>query len=221
MYIIWTYTHTHTDTHTHNGMLLNHKKNEILSFAATWIDPQGILLNKMTCRQILYDFTYMWNLFILFMGFSRQEYWSGLPFPSPVGHIFCQNSPSWPIRLGWPCTAWLIVSWPPDVKNWLTGKDPDVGKDWRQEEKRTTENEIVGWHHWLDGHEFEKALGVGDGQGNLEGYSPLGCKESYMTEWLNWAELICGIYKNKTKTDLDIENKRGYQRVGVVGDWAD
>ena len=71
---IHTHTDTHTDTHTHNGMLLNHKKNEILSFAATWIDPQGILLNKMTCRQILYDFTYMWNLFILFMGFSRQEY---------------------------------------------------------------------------------------------------------------------------------------------------
>ena len=52
------------------------------------------------------------------------------------------------------------IFWPPDVKNWLIGKDPDAGKDWRQEEKGTTEDEIVGWHHWLHGHEFELALGV-------------------------------------------------------------
>ena len=57
---------------------------------------------------------------------------------------------------------------PPDVKNWLIGKDPDAGEDWRQEEKGTTENEMVGWHHWLDGREFKWALGVGDGQGGLE-----------------------------------------------------
>ena len=55
------------------------------------------------------------------------------------------------------------ILWPPNVKNWLIGKDPDVGKDWRQE-KRTTEDEMVEWHHWLDGHEFEQALGVDDGQ---------------------------------------------------------
>ena len=54
------------------------------------------------------------------------------------------------------------ILWPPDVKNWLIGKDLDAGKDWRQEEKGMTEYEIVGWHHWLDGHEFEQALGVGD-----------------------------------------------------------
>ena len=59
------------------------------------------------------------------------------------------------------------ILWQPDVKNSLIGKDPDVGKDWRQEEKGTTENEMVGWHHWLDGHEFEKVLGVSDGQGSL------------------------------------------------------
>ena len=59
------------------------------------------------------------------------------------------------------------VLWPPDVKNWLTGKDPDAGTDWRQEEKRTTEDEMVGWHHRLDGHEFEQALGVAYGQGSL------------------------------------------------------
>ena len=55
--------------------------------------------------------------------------------------------------------------WPLDVKNWLLGKDPDAGKDWGQEEKGTREDEMLGWHHWLNGHEFELALGVGDGQG--------------------------------------------------------
>ena len=62
-----------------------------------------------------------------------------------------------------------------------TGKDPDAGKDWSQEEKGTTEDEMVGWHLWVDGHEFEKALGVGDGQGSLACCSPWGCKESDTT----------------------------------------
>ena len=76
------------------------------------------------------------------------------------------------------------VLWPPDAKNQLIGKDPDVGKDWRQEEKGTTEDEMDVWHHWLDRHEFEQALGVGDGQGSLACCSPWGCKESNMTEQL-------------------------------------
>ena len=59
------------------------------------------------------------------------------------------------------------ILWPPDVKNWLIGKDPDAGENWRQEEKGTAEDEMIGWHHWLDGHELEQALGVGDGQGSL------------------------------------------------------
>ena len=79
--------------------------------------------------------------------------------------------------------------WPPDAKNWLIRKDPDAGKDWRWEEKGTTEEEMVGWHHWLDGHEFEQAPGVGDGQGSLVCCSPWGCRELDMTEWLNWTEL--------------------------------
>ena len=78
------------------------------------------------------------------------------------------------------------ILWLSDVKNWLTGKDPDAGKEWRQEEKGTTEDEMVGWHHWLDGHEFEQALGVGDRQGSLVCCSPWGCKKSDMTERLNW-----------------------------------
>ena len=78
------------------------------------------------------------------------------------------------------------ILWPPDRKNWLLRKDPDAGKDWRQEEKGMTEDEMVGWHHWLDGHEFEQALGVGDGQGSLTWCSHGSCKESDMTERHTW-----------------------------------
>ena len=81
------------------------------------------------------------------------------------------------------------ILWPPHVKNWLIGKDPDAGKDWRQEEKGMTEDEVVGWHHRFNEHEFEQALGVGDGQGSLACCSPRGCKESDVTEQLNWTEL--------------------------------
>ena len=74
--------------------------------------------------------------------------------------------------------------WSPDSKSWLTGKDPDTGKDGRQEEKEMAEDKKVGWHHWLDGDEFEQALGVGDGQGSLACCSPWGHKESDMNEQL-------------------------------------
>ena len=81
------------------------------------------------------------------------------------------------------------ILWPPDAKNWLIGKDPDAGKDWRQEEKGTAEDEMVGWHHWFDGHEFEQAPGVGDGQGSLACYSLWGHRELDMTKWLKWTEM--------------------------------
>ena len=74
---------------------------------------------------------------------------------------------------------------PPDMKSWFIRKDPNAGKDWRQEEKGMTEDEMVGRHHQLNGHEFEQALGVGDGQGSLACCSPWGHKESDMTERLN------------------------------------
>ena len=81
------------------------------------------------------------------------------------------------------------ILWPPDVKNWLIWKDPDAGKDWRWGEKGMTEDEMVGCHHQLNGHEFEWWTGVGDGQGGLACYSPWGCKELDTTEQLNWTEL--------------------------------
>ena len=81
------------------------------------------------------------------------------------------------------------VLWPPCVKSWLIGKDSDAGRDWGQEEKGTTEDEMAGWHHRLSGHEFEWTPGVSDGQGGLACCNSWGCKESDTTEWLNWTEL--------------------------------
>ena len=80
------------------------------------------------------------------------------------------------------------ILWPPDVKNWLTGKDPDAGKDWGQEEKGAREEEIVGRHHWLSGHGFGWTPGVGDGQGGLACCGSWGLKELDTTEWQNWTE---------------------------------
>ena len=74
------------------------------------------------------------------------------------------------------------ILWPPDAKNWLIWKDPNAGKDWRQEEKGMTEDEMVGWHHRLNGHEFEWTLGVGDGQG-----------------WITWHAAVHGVAKSQTR----------------------
>ena len=82
------------------------------------------------------------------------------------------------------------VLWPPHAKSWLIGKDSDAGRDWRQDEKGTTEDEMAGWHHWLDGRESEWTPGVGDGQGGLACYDSWSRKELDTTERLNWTELI-------------------------------
>ena len=79
-----------------------------------------------------------------------------------------------------------LVLWPPHAKSWLIGKDSDAGRDWGQEEKGTTEDEMAGWHHWLDGRESEWTPGVGDGQGSLACCDLWGHKELDTTEWLNW-----------------------------------
>ena len=92
--------------------------------------------------------------------------------------------------------------WPCDAKNWLLGKDSDAGKDWRQEEKGTTEDEMVGWHHRLYGHEFEQVPGVGDGQGSLA----WGRKESDTTEQLNWIEKYRPFFFFLGKSDFWLES---------------
>ena len=80
------------------------------------------------------------------------------------------------------------ILWPPDLKSWLIWQGPDAGKDWRQDEKGMAEDEMIGWHHPLNGHGFRWTLGVGDGQGGLACCGSWGRKESDKTEWLNWTE---------------------------------
>ena len=86
--------------------------------------------------------------------------------------------------------AEMPIFWPPDAKSWLIGKDSDAGRDWGQEEKGKTEDEMAGWHHWLDGHGFGWTLGVGSGQGGLACCDSWGHKESDTTERLNWTEVL-------------------------------
>ena len=101
--------------------------------------------------------------------------------------VYQKWNQSW-IFIGRTDEAETPILWPPDTKHWLIGKGPDTGKDWRQEEKGMTEDEIVEWHHWLDGHEFEQTMGVCDGQGSLTCCSPWGLNELGTNEWLNWTE---------------------------------
>ena len=83
-----------------------------------------------------------------------------------------------------------LILWPHDGKNWLNGKDPDVEKFWRQEEKEMTEDDMIGWYHQLNWYELEQAAGDDEGQGSLMCCSPWDCKESDMTEWLNWTDWL-------------------------------
>ena len=100
-----------------------------------------------------------------------------------------KGSQSWTFIGRTDVEAEMPILWTSDVKNWLLGKDPDAGKNWRQEEKGMTEDEMVGWHHQLNGHEFEQGPGIGNGQGGLGCCSPWGHKDSDMTEQPNWTEL--------------------------------
>ena len=109
---------------------------------------------------------------------SPQQGSQSLLSPLPSSHLPLRGVPGWGI--------YFTLLWQADVKNWLIGKDPDAGKDWRWEEKGTREDKMVGRHHRLNGYEFEQALGVGDRQGSLACCSPWSRKESDTTEWLNW-----------------------------------
>ena len=102
--------------------------------------------------------------------------------------VYPKGDQSWAFIGRTDAVAETPVLWPPDSKNWLIGKDLDAGKDWRQEEKGTAEDEMVGWHHWLNEPEFEQAPGTGDRQGSLACCGPWGHKELDMTEGLSWTD---------------------------------
>ena len=113
------------------------------------------------------------------------------------------------------------VLWPPHAKSWLIGKNPDAGRDWGQE-KGTTEDQMAGWHHRLDAHEFEWTLGVGDGQGGLVCCDSWGRKESDTTEWLNWTELNWCTQHRRTsihRTNTNRCKKRNWRNTILVGDF--
>ena len=109
---------------------------------------------------------------------------------------------SWIFIGGTDAEAETPILWPPDVKNWLIGKDPDAGKDWRQEEKGTMEDEMFRWYHRLNGHEFQQTPGDGDGQGSLVCCRLWGHKESDTTEWLNWTVTWKVLRKTEIKREI-------------------
>ena len=103
--------------------------------------------------------------------------------------------------------------WPPDAKGWLIGKDSDAGRDWGQEEKGMTEDEMAGWYHQFNGHEFGWTPGVGDGQGGLACCYSSGLKESDTIEWLNWTELkYMLIAISKTKMQGKQKKYKGWNK---------
>ena len=116
------------------------------------------------------------------------------------------------------------ILWPPDAKNWLIGKDPDAGKDWRQEKKGKTEDEMAGWHHQLDGHEFEQALGVGDGQGSLVCCRPQGGRVRY--DWaseptdyiVNTDKWLKGFVDRQKTSNTAAEEKNKVKKIDLLLD---
>ena len=136
---------------------------------------------------------------------QRIDVWSSLDCKE-IKPVSPNGNQSWIFIGRTDAEAETPVLWPPDVKKWHLGKNPDAGKDWRWEENGMTEDEMVGWHHWLDGHESEQAPGVRDGQGSLACCSPWGCKESDTTEWLNCSAQEVW-WKKKKKGEQNKPNK--------------
>ena len=158
------------------------KRKEILTHATTWMNPEDIVLSEISWL----DHKESW-------ASKNWCFWTEVLEKTLESPLDCKEIQPVHPKGNQP---WIFIGRTdgeaetpilclPDAKTWLIGKDPDAGKDWGQEEKGMTEDEMVGWHHWLNGHEFEQALGVGDGQGSLSYCSPWGRKESDTTERLN------------------------------------
>ena len=134
------------------------------------------------------DDSFFFSIFSFFsFHFLTLQYCIGLDCKE-IQSVHSEGEQSWVFIGRTDAEAETPILWPPDAKSWLTGKDPDAGRDWGQEKKGTTEAEMAGWHHRPNGHEFKWTPGVGDGQGGLVCCNSWGCKESDTTEWLNWTE---------------------------------
>ena len=141
------------------------------------------------------------RLMLLTCGIGEDSWESlGLQGIKPVNS---KENQSWILTGRTNAEAQVPISRQPDMKSWLIRKDSDAGKDWRQKKKGTTEDEKVRWHRWLNGHEFEQALGDGEGQGSLVCCSPWGHKGSDMTEQLN----------NKATTQLTASLGKSHNRI--------
>ena len=148
--------------------------------------PQHPFPCKITSNMLIH---WLPNLFPLY--FSIYFLWEVLGKKMETDVIFTICSVIYILKYVMNIKFWYFETptvWAPDSKSWLLWKDPDAGKDWGQEEKGMTEDKMVGWHHWFNGHGFGWTPGVGEGQGGLACCSSWGHKESDKTEWLNWTE---------------------------------
>ena len=167
------------------------------------MEPSGILIIKIFAY---FNFLISYKVYIIWLIKMIKEkehqridafelwYWRRLltaPWTARKSDQSIPGNQSWMFIERTDAEAEAPILWPPDVKNQLIWKDPNAGKDWRWEEKGTTEDEMVGWYHQHDGHEFEQALGVGDGQGSLVCCSPWGHKQSNT----NWTEVLLVFWK--------------------------
>ena len=149
-----------------------------LVFPVVMCGCESWTLKKAECRRV--DAFELW-------------FWRRLESPldcKEIQPVHSKRDQSWVFIGRTDAEAETPILWPPHEKSWLIGKDSDAGRDWGQEEKGATEDEMAGWHHWLDGHESEWTPGVGDGDGGLVCCDSWGRKESDTTERLNWTELI-------------------------------
>ena len=153
--------------------------------------------NYTVIRNIFFVISTFWNLFRLILVLSTT--WLILTIFYVHLYVFPHCSKFYLLMRTFLATMWVFfgrtetkvetpILWPPHAKTWLIGKDSDAGRDSGQEEKGTTEVEMAGWHHPVDGHEFGWTPGVGDGQGSLAFCNSWGRKESDATEWLNWPD---------------------------------
>ena len=194
------------------GLERSESENEVAQSCPTLSDPMDCSLPGSSIHGIFQARVLEWGA----IAFSDKESWSPKNWCfwivelektlensldcKEIQPVKLKGNQSW-IFIGRTDTeAETLVIWPPDAKNRLIGKDPDAGRDCGQEEKGMTEDEMVGWHHWLDGHEFESTPGVGDGQGGLACCSLWGRKESDTTEQLNWIR--------KFKTSVSERNQK-------------